>query len=166
VQDYDAAASADITISAPTVYDPITGIPIPQTATIVTQDGNQVEAQPLGKPRGLDSNAVMPLYDAVSYGDPINVMSISANGTNVIYVTCSTAHGLSTGDQISVQGLTNSAADGIYSVVVSGSTMAFTYQVNAPISASSNPLFQSSTLMVTALVGVPRNYTTIPLTGV
>jgi hypothetical protein len=84
-------------------------------------------------------------------------------GTNVITVTFSSPHGLNTNDQIAVQGLTNNNADGIYSVTVTTAT-AFTYQVNSAIPAGG--LLQGTTLMVTALVGLPYNYNQIPLTGV
>lgn len=163
VQDYQAASSADITINAPTVYDPATGIPVPSTTTIVTQDGLQVEAQPIGKPTGLDQNAVMPLFGTESYRVNLNPLSVTANGTSTIAVTCPSAHGMSTNDQMAVQGLSDARADGTYSVTVTTAT-AFTYQVNDAIPAGG--LLQSTTLMVTALVGVPYNYNQIPLTGV
>lgn len=164
VQDYAAASSADITVNAPTVYDPVTGIPIPSTTTIVTESGLQVEAQPIGRPTGLDQNAVMPLFDGASYSVTLSPLSIvSQTGTSTITVTFSSAHGLSTNDQIGVKGLTNSLADGIYSITVT-SPVAFTYQVNNAIPAGG--LLQGTTLMVTALVGLPYNYDQIPLTGV
>ena len=163
VQDYVAASSSDITVNAPTVYDPITGIPVPSTTTIVTQDGLQIEAQPIGQPTGLDQNAVMPLFGKESYRVNLNPLSVTANGTSTISVTCSSSHGMSTNDQMAVQGLSNNYANGIYSVTVTTAT-AFTYQVNNAIPAGG--LLQSTTLMVTALVGLPYNYNQIPLTGV
>jgi hypothetical protein len=78
-------------------------------------------------------------------------------------VTFSSAHGLSTNDQIAVEGLTNTNADGIYSVTVTTAT-AFTYQVSNAIPAGG--LLQGTTLMVTALVGLPYDYNQIPITGV
>ena len=164
VQDYVAASSSDITVNAPTVYDPLTGIPVPSTTTIVTQDGLQIESQPIGRPTGLDANAVMPLLNGISYRVRLYPLSIaSQTGNSVITVTFSSAHGLSTDDQIAIQGLSNSLADGIYSITVTTAT-SFTYQVNNPIPIGS--LLQGTTLMVTALVGLPYNYNQIPLTGV
>lgn len=163
IQDYVSAASSDITTSAPTVYDPVTGIPIPSTTTVVTENDLQIEAQPIGRPTGLDQNAVMPLFGTDQYRVNIDLLSVTANGTSTLSVTCSTPHNLSTNDQISVQGLTNSLANGTYSVTVTTAT-AFTYQVNNSIPAGG--LLQGTTLMVTALVGLPYNYNQIPLTGV
>jgi hypothetical protein len=79
-------------------------------------------------------------------------------------VTCSAAHGLSTDSQIAIEGLSNNNADGFYSVTVGASATAFTYQTNNVI--PSGNILQSSTLLVTALVGLPYNYTQIPQTGV
>lgn len=164
VQDYVGASSSDITVSAPTVYDPVTGIPIPSTTTIVTQGGLQVESQPIGRPTGLDQNAVMPLLNDVAYRVTLSPLSVaSQTGNSTITVTFSAAHGLSTNDQIAVNGLTDPLADGIYSITVTTAT-AFTYQVNNAIPIGS--LLQGTTLMVTALVGLPYNYNQIPLTGV
>jgi hypothetical protein len=162
VQDYQSASSSDVTVSAPTVYDPVTGIPIPSNTTIVTQDGIQVEMQPIGRPTGLDANAVMPITNGLNYRVTLNPLSIIGNGGKTVTVTFSSAHGLSTNDQIAVEGLTVGNACGIYSIIVTTGT-AFTYQVNYDIPAGN--LLQGTTLMVTALVGLPYNYNQIPLTG-
>lgn len=158
VQNYQAASSTDVTISAPTVTDPVTGLPIPPTMTIATQDGIQVETQPIGRPVGLDYNAIMG-----SARVTLNPLSITSNGTSTITVTFSAAHGLTTNDQIAVQGLINNNADGMYSITVTTGT-AFTYQVNHAIPAAN--LIRSTTLMVTGLAGLPYGYDQIPLTGV
>jgi hypothetical protein len=163
VQDYAAAETDYITTNAPTVYDPVTGIPIPSTTNLLAQNNQNFTSQPIGQPVGLDQNAVMPLYGQDAYRVNLNPLSITANGTTVITVTCSSAHGLSTNDQIAVEGLTNNAADGFYSITVTTAT-AFTYEVANAIPAGS--LLQGTTLMVTALVGLPYGYTQIPQTGV
>lgn len=163
VQDYVAAEIDNVTTSAPTVYDPVTGIPIPSTTNIVTQNGQNLTNQPIGEPVGLDQNAVMPLYNQDAYRVNLNPLSIQANGTTIITVTCPAAHGLSTNDQIAVEGLSNNSADGFYSITVTTAT-AFTYEVTNVIPVGS--LLQSTTLMVTALVGLPYGYTQIPQTGV
>jgi hypothetical protein len=164
VQDYAAAETDNIAINAPTVTDFWTGIPVPSTTDVITQDGINVTTQVLGRPTGLDQNAVMPLFNQDSYRVVLSPLSVtSQTGTSTITVTFSTPHGLNTNDQIAVQGLTNSLANGIYSVTVTTATT-FTYQVNNAISAGG--LLQGTTLMVTALVGLPYNYNQIPLTGV
>ena len=129
---------------------------------LITEDGNTPTTQPLGVPTGLDQNAVQPQFLSTAYRVKINPTSILANGTSTVTVNCSTAHGLATNAQIAVEGLSNNAADGFYSITVTTGT-AFTYQTNNAI-ASGN-LLQGNTLIVTALVGLPYGYTQIPLTG-
>ena len=163
VENYANAETDFVATNAPTVTDFWTGIPVPSTTDIVTQDGVNVTTQVLGKPTGLDQNAVMPLLNQTQYRVVLSPLSISSQtGTSTITVTFSSAHGLNTNDQIAVQGLTDNKADGIYSVTVTN-PMIFTYQVNSAIPTGG--LLQGTTLMVTALVGLPYNYTPIPLTG-
>ena len=161
-QDYAQAETSYQTISAPTVYDPTTGIPVPSTTTLSTQDGQNLTTQPYGQPVGLEQGAVMPLYQNVHYGVKLNPLSISANGTTTVSVTFSAPHGLNTNDQISVEGLSNNLANGFYSVTVTTAT-AFTYQTYSAI--PSGGLLNSNTNMVTALVGLPYGYTQIPQVG-
>lgn len=153
------------TISAPTVYDPITGIPIPSTTTLVTQDGQNLTTQVIGFPNGLDQNAVMPTNNSsgveVEYGEDVPVLSVIANGTDQVAVTCSAPHGLSTNSQISVEGLSNKLADGFYSVTVTTAT-AFSYQTYGVIAAGS--LLTGGSNIITCLVGIPLDYAQIPLT--
>lgn len=169
VQDYAGAETDNITVNAPTVIDPLTGIPVPSTLNIVAQDGTSITTQVLGRPRGLDQNAVMPLFGTESYRVVLYPLSINyfpppiPTATSTVTVTFSSPHGLNTGDQIAVQGLTNNLADGAYSITVTTAT-AFTYQVNNVIPIGN--LLQGTTLMVTALVGLPYNYNQIPITGV
>ena len=151
------------TISAETVYDPVTGIPIPSKTTLLAEDGESLTTQPIGPPVGLGQNAVMPLYLGEPYGVQIPLLSVTSNGTDQIAVTCSEPHGLSTNDQISVEGLEDSRADGFYSVTVTTAT-AFTYQVNRAIPTAA--LLGSNTNMITVLVGLPYGYPEIPQTGI
>jgi len=150
------------TTSAPTVTNPTTGIPIPSTTNLVTQDGQQLTTQPYGQPVGLEQGAVMPLNGTTHYNLKIPVLSVSSNNTTTITVTCSAPHNLSTNDQISVEGLANNLANGFYSVVVTTAT-AFTYQTYSAIPSAA--LLTGTTNMVTALVGLPYGYTTIPQIG-
>jgi hypothetical protein len=162
VQDFTTAETDYITTSAPTVYNYPTGIPVPSTTNIVTQDGNNLTPQPYGVPVGLEQGAIMPLNGKTHYSVKLPVLSVNANGTTTITVTCSKVHNLSTNDQISVLGLSNVNANGFYSVTVTTAT-AFTYQINNVI--PSGALIQGSTNIVTALVGLPYGYTQIPQVG-
>lgn len=148
------------TISAPTVYDPVTGIPIPSTTTLITQDGQNLTTQPYGEPTGLIQNAIAPLQGQVHYGVKLPILSLIANGTCTISATCSTPHGLTTNNQIAVEGVTDGGAAGFYSVTGVSAT-AFTYQTINPVSAKS--LLTSTTNIVTANIGLPYGYQTIPV---
>lgn len=123
---------------------------------------DEVDAnQPIGIPTGLDINAVMP-YDGVvqkSFGVPIQVLSVIANGTTTIFVTCSAPHGLNNDDQIAVQGLTDRNACGFFSVIMF-TPMVFTYATANAIAAGS--LLTGTTRMITCLVGLPRGSAQIP----
>ena len=163
VQNFEVSETDYVTTSAPTVYDAKTGIPIPSTTNIVTQNGDNLTMQPISPPVGLEQGAVMPLNGKIHYGVKILPLSVVANGTTIITVTCSQAHGLSTNDQISVLGLSNALATGFYSVTVNNNPMTFTYQTNSVIPSGS--LLQGSTNIVTALVGLPYGYTQIPQVG-
>lgn len=162
-QDYLAAETDYSTISAPTVYDPVTGIPIPSTTTLLAQDGSAMTENVLGVPDDIDINAVMPLSGTTHYRVPLSPLSITSDGSDQITVTFSAAHGQATGNQIVVQGLSNVKACGAYSITVTTAT-AFTYQTNVAIPATA--LLTGSTLMVTANIGLPRGYVQIPQTGV
>ena len=126
----------------------------------VTDEAGSATGQPYGAPVGLDPNAVMPLNNGVTYGRPLSLLSVTANGTTTIAVTCRVAHGLSTENQVAVEGLTNSAAAGFYSVNVT-SAMAFTYTTGTAVAAGA--LLTPTTIIKTALVGLPYGYTTIPV---
>ena len=166
VENWAKAETNDVTTNAPTVYDPTTGIPVPSTTNIVTQDGINVTMQVVGKPTGLSQNAVMPLFEKSAYNVQLNPTSISSTGTSTVTVTFpAPGHGLVTNDQIAVEGLLDNNADGIYSVTVTN-PLFFTYQTNNAIPIKSGGLLQGTTLMVTALVGLPYNYNQIPITGV
>jgi hypothetical protein len=141
VQDYVEAETDFQTITAPTVYDPITNIPIPSTTTLLTEDGQSLTTQPFGpgpfgRRVGLEQDAVMPLSDDVIYAVQLPILSVIANGTDIVSVTCYQPHGLVTNAQISIEGLNVRSANGFYSVTVISAT-AFNYQTNTPIPAGS-----------------------------
>jgi hypothetical protein len=163
VQDFRQAETDYQTVTAPPIIDPTTGIPIPVNVTLTTQDGENLLTQQTGAPTGLTQGAIMPLVGKEHFSVKLNPLSISAVGTDQITVTFSSAHGLVTDAQISVEGLSNPQACGFYSITVTTAT-AFTYQTNKVISAGS--LLTGTTNMVTALVGLPYGFTQIPQTGI
>ena len=137
------------TITGGTI-DPTTGIPVPNTTTLVTEDGNNLTPLPIGAPVGLDQNAIMPLVNGQDFRIPVPVLSITSNGTTIINVTCRKPHGFSTGQIISVEGIVppyGNYATGFYSITVTTAT-AFTYTIIPALPASS--LLGSTTLMMTA----------------
>jgi len=117
--------------------------------------------QPIGVPTGLDQNAVMPYNGAVqkAFGVALPVLSVIANGTTTIFVTCSAPHGLNNDDQIAVQGLSDRNACGFFSVVMF-TAVVFTYTTAKAVPAAS--LLTPTTRMVTCLVGLPLGSTQIP----
>tara|TARA_R110000868_G_scaffold160500_2_gene390200 strand:- start:3513 stop:4247 length:735 start_codon:yes stop_codon:yes gene_type:complete len=157
------ASTDDLTIVSATVTDPTTGIPIPSTTGIVTEDGIDLTVQPIGVPVGLQQPAIMPLQGKVAYAVPLPIVSLVADGTTIITVSCSSVHNLIDNSQISVAGTTNKIADGFYSVTYKTAT-SFTYMVNSAIAAGS--LLGGSTKVLTTKVGIPYNYTQIPQAGV
>ena len=163
VQDFAQAETNYQTVTAPATIDPTTGIPIPGTTTLSAQNGQNLLTQPIGIPADLDQSAVMPLEGTTHYRVRLYPLSVSSVGTDQITVTFSGVHGLSTNDQISVEGLSNTGACGFYSITVTTAT-AFTYRTNTVISAG--PLLTGSTLMVTANVGLPYGFDQLPQTGV
>lgn len=161
-QDFVSAETDYQTITAPPTIDPETGIPIPGNTTLVTQNGLQLTTQPIGPPVGLTQAAVPPLKGTTAYAVKLPVLSMAANGFTVT-VTTSAAHGLQTGDQVSVEGASNTEACGFYSITVTSGT-AFTYAIAQSIAAGS--LLTPTTRIITASVGLPYGYTEIPQTGI
>ena len=174
-----SAANNDVRTVSGALYgattDPTTGIPVPGTTQRVTSlVGAATEDQRVSQQIGpssrrnnapsLDPNAVMPLSGTTAYGVALPVSSMTAGGTTTITVTCTSVHGLITGNQVAVQGTALSTTDGFYNVVVT-STVEFTYEVASAILASS-AIFLPNTIVKTALVGVPRNMDTIPQMGI
>ena len=104
----------------------------------------------------------MPLQGNTAYYVTLSLISVTSDGIGSVNVTCSTVHNLSTGNQISVEGLSKATATGFYTVTVTTAT-AFTYQVNPVLSSGS--LLTGTTKMVTANAGLPYDNTQIPQTG-
>jgi hypothetical protein len=160
--EYYANDETDQISTNPGTTDPVTGIPIPSSTTLITQGGINITTQVLGHPNNLDANAQAPLVMDVVWGVSLPVLTITADGTTTITVTCSAPHGLSTNAQVSVEGLTVSQACGAYSIIVVNSTV-FTYMTNAPVTAGS--LWTSTGEAKTMNAGLPYDYAQIPQTG-
>lgn len=163
VEDF-AGDETDYRSLVPGGVSPITGIPIPSHTLRVTEDCQNRITQPIGCPDGLVQNAVMPYNDAVkkAFGVKLNVLSVVANGTATVAVTCSRPHGLQTDSQVSLEGLASRQANGFYSVDVLTAT-AFTYATAYNVPAQS--LLTPTTRIITALVGLPYGSKTIPKIG-
>jgi hypothetical protein len=161
-EDYVYANSNYLAATEPTTTYQQTGISVDNSIDLVTENEINIVTQPIGVPTGLNPNAVMPLQGTTHYDVVLPVISITANGTTVITVTCSSAHGLSNNSQVSVENLTNNKASGFYSVTVTTAT-AFTYTVASPIVAGS--LIDGNTRVATANVGLPTGFTQIPQVG-
>jgi hypothetical protein len=161
-EDYNYANNANLFAPLGTTTSASTGLPIYAGTDLTTEDGVNIDTQPTGRPNGMNPNAVPPQYLTKHYNVVIPVTSIIANGTNTVTVTCSAAHNLSTNDQVSVEGITNSNAAGIYSVTVTTGTV-FTYNTYSVVNSGS--LLTSTTRIATAIVGIPPQNTQIPLTG-
>lgn len=160
-ENYNYANSSNISEPGNTVNYP-TGIPVPIDVELVTEDGNNITDQPIGKPADLDPNALMPLINQVVFDVVLPVLSVMGDGSTTVTVTTSSPHGLSTNGQVSVLGTLNLNATGMYSVTVVSATV-FTYQANNPI--PSGGLLGSNTRIVTASVGIPPQYTQIVQVG-
>lgn len=168
-QNFVAAETDYIMAQTPTIYDAVTGIPIPQGSDLITNDGLNITAQEVGAPAlrysiGLDPNAVMPLSGSAHFNIELPILSITANGTTVINVTCSSPHNLTSGDQIAVFGVTQNAAMGFYTVVVTTAT-AFTYEVMSDIPQRSLGM-RTGARIVTASVGIPYGNLQVPIVGI
>lgn len=188
-------AETDYRTTLPIPVDPITGLPMPaQTALRVTEDSVNRITQPIGCPEGLIQNAVMPYNGGQqkAYAVPLAILSVTANGTATVSVTCSKPHGLQTNAQISAEGLT--CANGFHSVTVVSAT-AFTFLTAYDIPAGSllepatrvgglfnqagQPIYNQNgiqldlqsgpppgdALIITADAGLPRAVETIPPLG-
>lgn len=161
-EDYVYANTSYLAATEPTTTYQLTGIPVDNSIDLITEDSINIVTQPTGVPTGLNPNAVMPLINKTKFDVVLPVLSITANGTTIITVTCSSPHGLSNDSQVSVEDLTNNKASGFYSVTVTSAT-AFTYTVASPILAGS--LIDGNTRVATANVGLPTGFTQIPQVG-
>ena len=155
VENFAADETDYRTISAPLEIDPTTGLPIPGTTTRITEDDQNRTIEPFGGPVGLTQAAVMPYNGAVqkAFGVPLQLVSVTGDGSATVTVTCSKVHGLQNNDQVSVEGLSYGPACGFYSVTILGAT-SFTYMTYGSNPADS--FLMPGSRIVTCLVGLPR----------
>ena len=169
VEPYVFDQTDNIVAPLPTTYGPTTGIPIPQGEQLTTDSGLNITTQEVGAPSllrniGLDPNAIMPLSGTTEFDILLPALSITANGTTTITVTCSSPHNLTSGDQVAVFGLTANEAMGFYTVVVTTAT-AFTYEIMSVLQQRSVGI-TSTTRVVTAKVGIPYGNLQVPIVGI
>jgi hypothetical protein len=164
VQDFTLASVDNFAVSAPTTYDPTTGLPLPPQNVLITQDGQNLTTQPIGIPADLDPNAVPPLNGKLHFNVTIPVLTVYSTGGNTITVNCSSPHGLQAGYQFSIEGLTSKEASGFYNVTAAPTATVFTYTTNRTV--PSGTISTSTTRAATADVGLPYGYTQIPQTGI
>jgi hypothetical protein len=121
---------------------------------------------PSGRPPGYALEAVMPTAQTdgvtVEYGVPLPITSIIADGTPLVRVTCNAPHGLTLNKQIVVRGTLNPLADGAFSVTPMTATV-FSYGCYSPIDRGT--ILGPETVIVTAQVGLPRDFPALPQTG-
>lgn len=154
VQNY-AAASDDIRqTSGQNTIDPVTGIPIITGNIRVTQTDQSRAMQEVGNPLGLD-----PTFSPLP---AIDVTSVSASSPYVVTVSTVDDHGLATGNNIGIEGLTATTAMGAFTIVVT-STTTFTYKTNLAMSVGS--ISTPTTRLVKMIVGLPYGMAEIPKTG-
>ena len=152
----------------PPQYDPVTGIQIQaQTFMGTVTGGPMLTPPPVGRETatGLPSlslNAQMSPVNTDIFNVRLAVLSIISNGTTVVTVTCSKPHGLTTGQQIAVQGVTNNNAAGFFNATVISGT-ALNYECDFVIPSAN--LLEGSTIVLTTNVGIPRDNTQVPKTG-
>jgi hypothetical protein len=155
---------ANYRTTLPVQFDPVTGLQLPVETQRVTQNGQNRETQPTGRPDGLDPDATMPWVNGTQpEGIVLPVVGVYSFGMELVYVTTSSPHGLVTNNQVSVRGLSLNAACGVFSVTVQTAT-AFNYQCAANTGVNGS-LLTSGTLIATIKVGLPRNFDYIPQVG-
>ena len=137
----------------------------PRVEFFVSEETTTPPTAQVGAPLGLSSPGAMVSNYGVSsttYGLLVPYLSVTSAGGTTVTVTCSKAHGLATGAQVSVEGLLPAASNaaGMYSIVVTNGTT-FTYTTAKAIPAGS--LVGTFTRIITVLVGLPYGATTIPV---
>jgi hypothetical protein len=154
------AADEGANFPSPTGSVNAIGVPTYTYGNTIRSGPNTITYQPIGNPTGETQNAQMPLVAGLAWSVTVPVLSLIANNTTTVTATCSKAHGLSTGAQVSVESVTNKLASGIFTITVTTAT-AFTYTVYSAIPSGS--LITGGTLVKTANIGLPLGYTSVPV---
>jgi len=164
LQDVTLASEVDLTTPMVTAQaaSMVMGTPTP-AGTPVNTGAIIMAPAPTGRPPGYPSEALMAETDAnVQYGVPLPITSIISDGTPLVRVTCSRAHGLVLNNQILVTGAGDPLADGTFSVTPLTATV-FTYGCYSPVPPGS--ILGPETTIVTAQIGLPRDFPAVPQTG-
>lgn len=159
------ADSSDYRITAaPSLIDPTTGIAIPQGQPLVTTTGANRITQPTGEPNEVDPAATPTVWQKVTYGDVLNVLSAYGDGNYTVTITTASAHGLGINALIDVVDMLPFTANGAQTIASVPTATMFTYitQNTVPNSAitGSNPK------VFTMNVGLPYGMAQYPQTGV
>ena len=162
-EDYNYANTSDLAATEPTTTFQQTGIPVDNSIGLLTENDDNLTVQPVGPPLGLDPNAIMPLIGTVKFDVNIPVLSISSVGSTTITVTCKSPHGLVDKSQVAITGTAINRISGFYSVNVVSATV-FTYEILPYISAGEYST--DTTVVATCSVGLPPNYTKVPIIGI
>ena len=160
--DYDSANVDNIAAPLGSVVDSI-GLTELLVTDLITESGANITGQPVGPPLGLDPNAIMPLIGTVKFDVYIPVLSISTLGSTTVTVTCKGQHNLVDNSQVAITGTSNNKLMGFYSVKVVSATV-FTYEILPYISAGNYTT--DSTTVATCSIGLPPNYTQVPIIGI
>jgi hypothetical protein len=160
VEPYRLDSSDQRQVSGYNTVDPLTGLPVPGGDIRVTSaDGvatdNPRVSQEVGPLLGIDTRATP--------NQPIPLRSVTSDNTYTITVVTQNAHGLSTGNIVGIQGLSNTMAMGTFTITVVDS-VTFTYITTFPVSAAT--LSNNTSLLVPLAVGLPYNFVDVPKSGV
>lgn len=127
-----------------------------------TASRGSATGQVVGWPTGMSRLAIMPWVKGKPYGVPIPLLSVTADGSTTIWVTCAQPHGLGqdvSDNQIAIDGLSDPTACGMFTVVTNGAIV-FSYDCAQPVAAAS--LLTPTTICVTAQAGLPYDTPFIP----
>jgi len=162
LEDFAGAETDYRTAAAPPTIDPKTGLPVYSSVQIVTPAGQNMTTQPIGAPSGTTHSPSMPAFGEGKYFPLLTILSINGNGLNTVTVTCRTPHGLVNDNQVTIEGVAGSNANGTYSVTAVTAT-AFTYSSSKSIPSGS--LLLGNTIVYRVSIGLPLNYSQQPQTG-
>lgn len=171
-----ANASTDYFVTGQTAVDPRTGLFVYSNEVLAgATAADVIVPQPIGPVWPPDDHgklrtgqagdplAQAPFVIQSHWGEPLALLSVVANGTSTILVTCSSPHGLATGAQIGVLGVSSQHAAGLFNVTVITAT-AFTYMTQPTIPIGS--LLEAGTLIVITNAGVPWGMQQTPQVGI